>query len=684
MLDSPSPPVAARSQHRSADQGDAPVDAVRCGDLWAGRGVRPALYSDKVDGLLRQVQAVGQACFMRIEAWFNAAFGERLNPFYHLGEIAFFLFWVVAASGLYLFIFFDTGVNGAYESVRRITEEQFRIGTLVRGLHRYASDGMVVTMLLHMLRHFSFDRYRGFRWFSWVSGVLLLWLIYVSGINGYMLPWDELAQFVVVATAEFLDWLPLFGGVLVRNFIYQDSVNDRLFSLLTFIHIGVPLTLLLFLWVHIQRVPRASTNPPRAVALPLLATLIVVSLALPVQSHAPADLSLVPASLRLDWYLLATLPLMYAWSRDTVWLLLVGTTALLLVLPWLPPRRAGQGARMTLHPGNREIAVRQDETLLEAGLRAGVAMPYECRNGGCGVCKATILNGEVCHGPYQKSVLSDDERRFGGALLCVCTALTDVEVEIESGALGEAARTPTLEVAVASMRRASPEVMILHLRLPAGADMRYRAGQYFNVILEDGARRAFSFAAAPGVREEVEMHVRLVPGGRFTTRVFESLRLGDRLTIEGPFGEFQLRDGVRPLIFVVGATGFAPVKSMLQEAFRSGIARPMILYWGVRHAEDLYERDLVEGWARTHPNFRFVPVLSEPSPRDNWSGRIGLVHEAILAEHPNLSGYEVYTCGSVQMVEAARPAFLAQGLPDEACFSDAFLMSAGASSKDAV
>ncbi len=617
---------------------------------------------------------------MRIEAWFNAAFGERLNPFYHLGEIAFFLFWIVAASGLYLFVFFDTSVSGAYESVRRITDEQYRIGTIVRGLHRYASDGMVVTMLLHMLRHFSFDRYRGFRWFSWVSGVLLLWLTYVSGINGYMLPWDELAQYVVVATAELLDRLPLFGGVLVRNFIYQDSVNDRLFSLLTFIHIGVPLTLLLFLWIHIQRVPRASTSPPRPIALPLLATLVVLSLALPVQSHAPADLSVVPTALRLDWYLLATLPLMDTWSRDAVWALLLGTTALLFVLPWLPPRRAGQGVRMTVHPGNREIAVRQDETLLEAGLRAGVAMPFECRNGGCGVCKATILNGEVHHGPYQTRVLSDDERRRGLALLCVCTALTDLEIEIEQGAAAGAARgIHRLEVTVAAMRRASPEVMILHLRLPAGTDMSYRAGQYFNVILEDGARRAFSFATAPGLRGDIEMHVRRVPGGRFTTRVFESLGVGDRLNIEGPFGAFQLRDGARPLIFVAGATGFAPVKSMLQQAFRSGIARRMILYWGVRHAEDLYERQLVEDWARAHPNFRFVPVLSEPEPEHGWSGRTGLVHEAILSDHPDLSGFEIYTCGSVKMVEAARPAFLAQGLPEEACFSDAFLMSAGAS-----
>ena len=197
----------------------------------------------------------------------------------------FFLFWIVAASGLYLYAFFDTGVTEAYNSIERITTGQFHVGLIMRGLHRYASDGMVVTMLLHMLRHFCFDRHRGFRWFSWVSGVLLLWLTYVSGINGYMLPWDRLAQFVVVGTAELLDWLPIFNGALVRNFIYQGSVKDRLFSLFSFIHIGVPLTLLLFMWIHIQRVPRASTNPPRAIAVPLLATLIALAVVAPVMSH---------------------------------------------------------------------------------------------------------------------------------------------------------------------------------------------------------------------------------------------------------------------------------------------------------------------------------------------------------------------------------------------------------------
>ncbi|HYL18868.1 MAG TPA: 2Fe-2S iron-sulfur cluster-binding protein, partial [Burkholderiales bacterium] len=515
--------------------------------------------------MLARLQRGGRWVFLRVEAAFNAAFGDRLNPFYHLGEITFFLFWIVAGSGLYLYAFFKTGVTEAYMSVDRLTA-QWWLGGIVRSLHRYASDGMVVTMMLHLLRHFCFDRHRGFRWFSWVTGVALLWLLYASGINGFMLPWDRLAQFVTVGSAELLDRLPLFGGALIRNFIHPSSVNDRLFSLLSFMHIGIPLVLLLTTWVHIQRVPKAATNPPRAIVLALIPTLIALSLVYPVISDQPADLSLAPQALRLDWFYLAALPLMYAWSAGGAWLVLASATILFVLLPWLPPKRAGAaGFRLTVYPGRREILARPGETVLEAGLRAGLAMPYECRNGGCGVCKGTVLYGQVEHGAYQKSALTDAERALGKTLFCCATPLSDLEVEYEPGAAALAAPVKTLDVRVARMRKAAEDVIILHLELPERMD--FRAGQYFNVVLEDGARRAFSFATAPGEQEEIEMHVRLIPGGRFTTHVFTQMHEGDRLRIEGPFGQFELRESERPILFVAGATGFAPVKSLVEYAF---------------------------------------------------------------------------------------------------------------------
>jgi CDP-4-dehydro-6-deoxyglucose reductase, E3 len=627
--------------------------------------------------VLKRIQNAGRWLFLRVEAAFNAAFGDRLNPFYHLGEITFLLFWVAVGSGLYLYAFFKTGVGEAYASVANLSLQQRWLGGILRSAHRYAADGMIVTMSLHLVRHFCFDRYRGFRWFSWVSGVLLVWLVYASGINGFMLPWDRLAQFTVVASAELLDRLPIFGGVLVRNFIYPASVNDRLFSLLSFMHIGIPLLLLLGMWIHIQRVPKASMNPPRALTVALLATMLGLSLALPVVSQPPADLSVVPDKLHFDWFYLSIFPVMYAWSAQSAWLLLGAATALFLLLPWLPPLRAKSGARrLTVHPGNRDIAIRCDETILEAGLRAGLSMPYACRNGGCGLCKGMVLNGDVDFGAYQKSALSDAERTAGKALFCCATPLTDIEVEYDPSCPQSAAAAKMLDCIVTGMRRVSEEVMIVMLELESGQRMPFRAGQYFNIVLEDGARRAFSFATRPQDGHTIEMHVRLIAGGRFTTQVFTQMREGDRLRIEGPFGRFFLRESDKPIVFVAGATGFAPVKSILEQAFHSGVQRRMYLYWGVRRKADLYLADLVQQWSRDHPDFHFVPVLSAATPEERWDGRTGLVHEAILHDFPDLSGYEIYACGSSRMVDAARPAFVAQGLHEDACFTDAFVPSA--------
>ena len=304
--------------------------------------------------MTRRLQALLQHLFIRVEAVFNTAFGDRLNPLYHLGEIGFFLFWIVAGSGLYLYAFFETGVAGAHASVQALTHGQWFAGGILRTAHRHASDAMVMVMLLHMVRHFAFDRLRGLRWFSWVTGVALIWLVYVLGINGYMLPWDRVAQFVVVATFEWLDALPTFGGSLMRNFIYASSVNDRLFSLLAFVHIGVSLVLLLLLFVHVQRVPKANTLPPRSIMASLGLTLLMLALATPALSQGgAADLGLAAGTLALDWFYLALLPLLYRLPLGTVWALVAASTALLLALPWLPlglRRESARACSVTVHP----------------------------------------------------------------------------------------------------------------------------------------------------------------------------------------------------------------------------------------------------------------------------------------------------------------------------------------------
>ncbi len=623
--------------------------------------------------MIHRIHLIGQWFFLRVEGLFNLAFGDRLNPLYYLGPIAYYLLWLVVASGLYLYVFFETSVGGAYDSVEALTHAQPWAGGVLRSIHRYASDGMVLVMLLHLARHWCFDRYRGFRWFSWASGVALLWLVYASGINGYMLPWDRLSQFVVVATAEWLDWLPVFQGALVRNFIFAENVNDRLFSLLSFIHIGAPLAALALLWVHTQRVPQARTAPPLSVALTLSAALVVLSLVKPAVSQPRADLAAAAGSVDFDWFYLPVYALLYRTSPGEVWLLLGGATVFFLLLPWLPPKKKAAEHHMLVRPDNRIVAVRAGDTILDAALREGIALPFECRNGGCGQCKATLAYGEVDHGAYQKEALTQAERDAGQILTCCAQPRGDVEIEYLPAKTPGGIRPREWLATVERLEKLAPDVMRVILALEGGERISFYAGQYINVLLEDGARRSFSFATAPQESARIELHIRRIEGGRYTGHVFERMRAGDKLRFEGPLGAFFLREDTdKPIIFVAGSTGFAPVKSMLEHAFAKGLRRRMLLYWGTRQRADMYLAALPEQWAREHDNFTFVPVLSDPAPEDHWQGRTGLVHEAILADFPSLAGHQVYACGSTAMVEAAHPAFRARGLAQDDCFADAF------------
>lgn len=289
-----------------------------------------------------------QAALQRIELGFDAAFGARTNPWRHLGAIAFYLFWIVAATGAYLYAGLDTSVDGAYASVQRITQGQWPLGGVVRSLHRYASDAFALIVLLHVAREWVNGHAKGFRWFSWLSGVPLLWLAYASGLGGFWLVWDRLAQFSLIATTEWLDALPLFGEPLTRNFIDGAAVTNRLFSLLIFLHVGIPLALLLGMWIHLQRIGRPHTNPPRNLAAGLLAALTLLALARPVTSDVPADLAAVPAMVNLDWFYQSIHPLLYASSGTALWVLVGVLTIALAALPWLPPAKQPVVARVDL------------------------------------------------------------------------------------------------------------------------------------------------------------------------------------------------------------------------------------------------------------------------------------------------------------------------------------------------
>lgn len=329
------------------------------------------------------------------------------------------------------------------------------------------------------------------------------------------------------------------------------------------------------------------------------------------------------------------------------------------------------GHRVTLYPAGRGFEARADERLLEAALRQAVALPYGCRSGGCGVCRARVLAGEVTYPEGPPLGLTDAERAAGYALLCLAHAASDLVLEAHELAGVAELVVKTLPARVARMAKLSPDVMGLWLKLPAVERLQFLAGQYLDILLPDGRRRSFSIANAPHEDALIELHVRHVPGGSFTTRVFEEIHEKSLLRIQGPLGTFFLReDSPRPAILIGGGTGFAPLKSMLSHAFHLGITRPLRLYWGARTARDLYLRDVPERWARERPNFTFVPVLSEPEA--DWRGRHGFVHRAVLEDHPDLSGFDVYMAGPPAMIEAARYDFAQAGLPSEQLFYDAF------------
>ncbi len=282
-----------------------------------------------------EAQPLALAAWRRLEHGFDAAFAAALNPLRHLGALGFLAFWLLAASGIYLYAVLDTSAAGAYRSIVDLSQQQPWLGGLLRSLHRYAADAFVILMATHLLREWLHGHYRGMRRFSWLTGVPPIVLVFVSAIGGFWLHWDRLGQYSAIATAEWIDALPLLAAPLARNFLSVNAVSDRLFSLFVFVHLGAPLLLLFALWFHIQRLTRAGIWPPRPLGLGLLLTLLALALAAPVTSHAPADLATVPQALRLDWILLFIHPLAEAGSPQLAWTLALGALGLLFALPFL-------------------------------------------------------------------------------------------------------------------------------------------------------------------------------------------------------------------------------------------------------------------------------------------------------------------------------------------------------------
>jgi CDP-4-dehydro-6-deoxyglucose reductase len=341
------------------------------------------------------------------------------------------------------------------------------------------------------------------------------------------------------------------------------------------------------------------------------------------------------------------------------------------------PESPASGHTVRLEPSGHTFHVAPGETILEAALREGIGLPYGCRNGACGACKGILRSGELVYGDYQERALHDSEKLAGKALTCCTRPLTDIVFEVRELAGAKDLAIRTLPCRVEKVDKPADDVAVISLRLPAGERLQFLAGQYIDILMKGGKRRSFSLANAPHDDQFLQLHVRKTPGGAFSRYVFEEMRERAILRFEGPLGTFYLReDSDKPLIFVAGGTGFAPIKAQLEHLFHHGDDRPIVLYWGARSRADLYLHDLPMRWQQEHPGFTYIPVLSDAPPGDAWQGRGGLVHQAVLDDFADLSGYQVYACGAPAMTDVAKETFVAQRrLPEDEFYCDAFTPS---------
>jgi len=332
---------------------------------------------------------------------------------------------------------------------------------------------------------------------------------------------------------------------------------------------------------------------------------------------------------------------------------------------------------VTIQPSGHQFQVEEGEAVLAAALRQGFVLPYGCKNGACGSCKGKIVSGTVDYGVYQAKALPDEEKAQGKALFCQAKPLTDLVIEARTIGAAKDIQVKTLPCRVQEMERVTEDVIILGLKLPANERLQFLAGQYLEFLLKDGTRRSFSMGNAPHDDELIQLHVRHVAGGQFTDHVFGKMKERDILRFEGPQGTFFLReDSTKPIVLVASGTGFAPIKSIIEHALHKDIRRPMTLYWGGRRPNDLYMSALAEGWA-AQGRITYVPVISDALPEDNWSGRTGFVHRAVMQDFPDLSLHQVYACGVPIMVDSARKDFIVLcKLPEDEFYADSFTTQA--------
>jgi len=331
--------------------------------------------------------------------------------------------------------------------------------------------------------------------------------------------------------------------------------------------------------------------------------------------------------------------------------------------------------QVTIATSGRRFLVEGHETVLAAAIRQGIGLPYGCRNGLCGSCKGKLLSGKISYKQPPEG-LSADEKKHSYTLYCQACPESDLLINVTE--INTSAEIPLkrFPAKVTSIEQLSHDVMRIDLKIPEAMRFQFLAGQYIDFILPDERRRSFSIANAPHDDTHIVLHVRHIQGGRFTGEVFDHMQVNDIVRIEGPLGSFFLReDSDRPVIFMAGGTGIAPIKGIIEHTLAKNIKRDFHVYWGARALEDLYVHDVAQRWANQHAHIHYTPVLSDPGERDNWQGRTGFVHEAVLKDISDFTNYEVYASGPPAMVYAGRDAFLPHGLNAEWYYSDAFEFS---------
>jgi len=320
------------------------------------------------------------------------------------------------------------------------------------------------------------------------------------------------------------------------------------------------------------------------------------------------------------------------------------------------------------------FTVNEGESVLNAALRQGVMLPYSCKNGTCGSCKAQLESGEVHYPFHPPLALSREEIGEGSALLCQAEPTGDLQIRAREIEAVRDIHIRKLPARVTEKTLLAPDVMRIRIKLPNAQRLQFLAGQYLEILLPDGKRRAFSIASSPQEEDEIELHIRHVDGGGFTGWVFDDLKERDILRLEAPLGTFFIRNDQveRPMILMGGGTGFAPLKSMLEDLLAHRDKRPLHLFWGARSLADLYMHEQARQWAEQNEHIQYSSALLEAGDAKASGSFNGFVHQAVLQQYTDLSAYDIYMSGPPAMIDASRSAFLENGAEKRRIFFDSF------------